>query len=157
MKRKYNSRVEIFNLTTGNWRYCTTTGNPPLSTNGFASAVIDNNIIYFGGYCGHEGCYHNSVHSLCVDTMHWKELSPTNSHTGPMMKMLSKMIPIKIDGKNYLLAIGGQGPPISIPRQDTAQYNKIVTNFGTNEHHYYDLSSGKSNTLIYHYTILLLY
>ena len=142
-KRIYNSRFEIFNLTTGNWRQCTTTGNPPLSVTGYATAAISNNIIYFGGYCGHEGCYHNSVHSLCVDTMHWKELFPTNPHSGPMIKMLSEMIPVKIDGKNYLLAIGGECPPINIRRQDTAQYDKIVTNFATNEHHYYDLSSGK--------------
>ena len=115
-----------------------------MSINGYASAVIDNNIIYFGGYCGHEGCYHNSVHSLCVDTMHWKELSPTNPHSGPMMKMNSEMITVKIDGKNYLLIIGGQGPSLNTPRQDTAQYITFATSsVRTNEHHFFDLSTGK--------------
>ena len=145
-KQIYNSRVEILNLTTGNWRQCTTTGNPPLSVAAYASAVLDNNIIYFGGYCGHEGCYHNSVHSLCVDTMHWEELSPTNPHSGPMMKFACEMIPVKIDGKNYLLIIGGQGPQINTPPQDTAQYSKVgsIGNIHTNEYHYFDLSAGKS-------------
>ena len=143
VKQRYKSRIEIFNLITGNWRHCNTTGNPPLSINGYASAVIDNNIIYFGGYCGHVGCYHNSVHSLCVDTMHWMELSPTNPHSGPMMKLNSGMIPVKIDGKNYLLIIGGEGPSVNTPRQYAAQYSKISNSVCTNEHHYYDLSTGK--------------
>ena len=142
-KRRYNSRVEIFNLTTGTWRQCTTTGNPPLSVNGYTSVAIDNDIIYFGEYCGHDRCYHNSVHSLCVDTMHWKELSPTNPHSGPFMKMNCRMISVKMDGKIYLLIIGGEGPSVNTPRQYGAQYSKISNNVCTNEHHYYDLSIGK--------------
>ena len=115
-----------------------------MSINGYGSAVIDNNIIYFGGCCGHRGCYHNSVHSLCVDTMHWKELFPTNSHTGPSMKFACETITVKIDGKNYLLVIGGEGPSLNTPRQDTAQYITVFTsNVRTNEHHFFDLSTGK--------------
>ena len=146
VKQKYKSRVEIFNLITGNWRHCTTTGNPPLSINGYTSAVINDNIIYFGGYCGHERCYHNSVHSLSVDTLSWKELFPTNQHTGPMMKLHSRMIPVKIDGKNYLLVIGGQGPLVNTPQQDTAQYSEKKMNQGfirTNEQNYFNLLTGK--------------
>ena len=44
------------------------------------------------------GCYNNSLTSLCVDTMQWKELSFTNPHTGPMMKNECRMIPVKTDG-----------------------------------------------------------
>ena len=146
-KQRYNSHVEILNLTTGNWRQCTTTGNPPLSVVGYGSAAIGNNIIYFGGWCGHEGCYHNSVHSLCVDTMHWKELSPTNRHAGPMMKCYGGTIAVKIDGKNYLLVIGGQGTSVNTPHQDNAQYiNKVKERshlIRTNEQNYFDLSTGK--------------
>ena len=112
----------------------------------YASAVIDNNIIYFGGYSGHDRCFHNSLTSLCVDTMQWKELSPTNPHTGPMMKSYCGMIPVKIDGKYYLLVIGGEGPSVNTPQQDTAQYSdKGMMNgyIRTNEHHYFDLSTGK--------------
>ena len=142
-KRRYNSRFEIFNLTTGNWRQCTTTGNPPLSVIGYGSAAVDNNVIYFGGWCGHAGCYHNSVHSLCVDTMHWKELFPTNPLSGPMMKTRCRMTPIRIDGKNYLLVIGGEGPSVNTPRQLNAQYNNPSSKIRTNECHYYNLSTGK--------------
>ena len=145
-KRKYNSHVEVLNLTTGNWRQFPTTGrsNPPLGVTGYASAVIDNNIIYFGGFCGHEGCYHNSVTALCVDTLSWKELSPTNAHTGPMMKCYCGVVAVKIEGKNYLLVIGGHGPLVNTLQQDTAEYIKLTDiNFLTNEQHYFDLSSGK--------------
>ena len=145
-KQRYNSRVEILDLITGNWRQCPTTGNPPLGFTEYASAVIDNNIIYFGGWCGHEGCYHNSLTSLCVDTMQWKELSPTNPHTGPMMKSRCGMIPVKIDGKYFLLVIGGRGPSINTPRQDTALYSDKGMPSGyirTNEQHYFNLSTGK--------------
>ena len=136
-KQRYNSRVEILDLITGNWRQCPTTGDPPLSVDGYASAVIDNNIIYFGGCCGHNRCYHNSLTSLCVDTMQWKELSPTNPHTGPMMKSGCGMIPVKIDGKYHLLVIGGMGPSA---RQDTSDTSSLIT---TNEQHYFNLSTGK--------------
>ena len=143
-KQRYNSRVEILDLMTGNWRQCPTTGNPPFSVAGYASAVIDNNIIYFGGWCGHIGCYHNSLTSLCVDTMQWKELSPTNSHIGPMMKSRCRMIPVKIDGKYHLIVIGGSGPSLNTPRQDTAQYSDKGSGLiRTNEQHYFNLSTGK--------------
>ena len=128
-----------------------------MSVDGYASAVIDNNIIYFGGYCGHKGCYHNSVHSLCVDTMHWKELFPTNSHTGPSMKFGCEMITVKIDGKNYLLVIGGQGPSLNTPQQDTAQYTTVGTsNVRTNEHHFFNLSAGNYRSYITTCTITYL-
>ena len=144
VKQKYNSSVAVLNLTTGNWRQSPTTGKPPLSDTGSASTAIGNNIIYFGGYCGHKGCYHNSVHSLSVDTLSWKELFPTNQHTGPMMKYGCGMVKIKIDGKIYLFVIGGEGPVINTPQQDTAQYSVIVkNNVRTNEQHYFDLSTGK--------------
>ena len=151
-KRRYNSHVEILNLATGNWRQCTTTGNPPLSVAGYTSAVIDNNIIYFGGFCGHDRCYHNSVHSLSVDTMHCEELFPTNPHSGPMMKIGCEMIPVKINGKYYLLVVCGQGPSVNTPQRDTAQYNgKNMNNgFRTNEQHYFDVSTGKYRSIIYH-------
>ena len=145
-KRRYHSRVEILNLLTGKWKQCLTTGNPPLGFIGCSSAVVDSNIIFFGGYCGHKGCYHNSVTSLCVDTLNWKELSPTNPNAGPMMKCYCGMIPFKIDGKNYLLVIGGMGPTLNTPQQDTAQYTEKGMNRGlmrTNEHHTFDLSTGK--------------
>ena len=39
------------------------------------------------------------------------------------MKTRCEMTPIKIDGKNYLLVTGGEGPSVNTPRQLNAQYN----------------------------------
>ena len=152
-KQRYNSRIEILDLISGNWRQYPTTGNPPLGFLGCASAVVDNNIIFFGGFCGHEGCYHNSVTSLCADTLNWKELFPTNPNAGPMMKSYCKMIPVKIDGKNYLFVIGGNGSLINTPRQVNAQYSETSDGFvHTNEQHYFNLSTCKYRSIKYHYT-----
>ena len=151
-KRKFTSKVEILNLANGKWKHSLTTGNPPLGVIGCASTIIDGNIIYFGGDCFHDDddgveCYHNSVTSLCVKTLNWKELSPTNLHTGPSMKN-GQMISVKIDGKDYLLVIGGCGPSVNIPKQRNAEYQysrrKMPSGYvRTNEYYYYDLSNGK--------------
>ena len=142
-KRRYNSRVEILNLATGNWRQCATTGNPPLGVTGYASAVIDNNIIYFGGFCGHKRCYHNNVTALCIDTLSWKELSPTNPHTGPWMKCYCGTVAVKINGKIFLLVIGGVGKSVNNPQQDINMESSNMNVISTNEQHYFDLSTGK--------------
>ena len=140
-KRKFTSCVEIMDLDTGKWKQAATTGNPPLGVTGYSSAVIENSILYFGGYCNHGRCYHNSVTLLNIDSLKWKELFPTNPHTGPMMKSRCGMIPVKIDGKNYLLVIGGYGPSVNTQRQQNAQYVSGCTN----EQHYFDLSTSKYN------------
>ena len=86
--------------------------------------------------------------SFNVDTFHWKELSPTTSHHGPMMKRSCAMIAIKVNDEDYLAVIGGIGPSFNnAPKQPGAQYsggNKIYNN----EVHFYKLSSGQYNTLI---------
>ena len=126
-------------LDTGKWKQAATTGNPPLGVIGYSSAVIENSILYFGGYCKHDDCYHNSVIRLSIDSLKWKELFPTNPHTGPMMKYECGMIPVKIDRKYYLLVIGGSGPLVNTPQQQNAQY----VGGRTNEQHYFDLSTSK--------------
>ena len=143
-------------LDTGKWKQAATTGNPPLGVIGYSSAVIENSILYFGGYCYHSGCYHNSVTRLNIDSLKWKELFPTNPHTSPMMKCNCGMIPVKIDRKNYLLVIGGYGPSVNTPQQQNAQYSKRPFGYVcTNEQHYFDLSTSKyiniSHTIKYHY------
>ena len=102
-------------------------------------------------YCSHGDCFHNSVTRLNIDSLKWKELFPTNPHTGPMMKWGCGIIPVKIDEKNYLLVIGGRGPSVNTPQQQNAQY----VGRRTNEQHYFDLSTSKyiniSHTIKYHY------
>uniref|UniRef100_A0A1X7STG7 Uncharacterized protein n=1 Tax=Amphimedon queenslandica TaxID=400682 RepID=A0A1X7STG7_AMPQE len=94
-KKSMCSVVEVCHVPTGEWVQKPTTGDPPLGVYGCAAAVIRNEIFFFGGDCGHDKCFHNSLYSFNVDTFNWKELSPTTSHHGPMMKTGSSMIAIK--------------------------------------------------------------
>ena len=63
-KMRFTSCVEIFDLSRGKWWQQPTSGKPPLAFYGYSSAVIGNDIYYFGGCCpnGGDGCYHNSIY-----------------------------------------------------------------------------------------------
>ena len=61
-KKSMCSVVEVCHVPTGTWVQKPTTGNPPLGVYGYATAVIRNEIFFYGGRCGHEGCYHNSLY-----------------------------------------------------------------------------------------------
>uniref|UniRef100_A0A1X7UDQ4 Death domain-containing protein n=2 Tax=Amphimedon queenslandica TaxID=400682 RepID=A0A1X7UDQ4_AMPQE len=139
-KKSFCSVVEVCHLPTGMWVQKPTTGDPPLGVGGYAAAVIRNEIFFFGGYCGHDECFHNSLYSFNVDTFNWKELSPTTSHHGPMMKFTSSMIAIKVNSEDYLVVIGGRGPSSNnTPPQPGAQYS----NGRCNEVHMYRLKTGE--------------
>ena len=56
------SVMEVCHLGTGRWEQKPTTGNPPLGVVYYAAAAIGNKIFYFGGYCNHSGCCHNSLY-----------------------------------------------------------------------------------------------
>ena len=45
-------------------------------------------IYFFGGYCGHGDCCHNSLSSINVEDMIWTELFPTTDERGPAKKIL---------------------------------------------------------------------
>uniref|UniRef100_A0A1X7TPK6 Death domain-containing protein n=3 Tax=Amphimedon queenslandica TaxID=400682 RepID=A0A1X7TPK6_AMPQE len=139
-KKSMCSVVEVCHVPTGEWVQKPTTGDPPLGVWGYAAAVIRNEIFFFGGYCGHDQCYHNSLYSFNVDTFNWKELSPTSSHYGPMMKTGSSMIAIKVKDEDYLVVIGGGGSSSNNnPPQPGAQYSDRRCN----EIHLYRLKTGK--------------
>ena len=144
-KNSMYSVMEVYHLATGRWEQKPTTGTPPLGVIGYASAAIGNKIFYYGGYCGHVGCYHNSLHSFNVDTFHWEELSPTTPHHGPMMKGFCDMVAVQLDGEDYLVVIGGEGSPSNTPTQAGAQYSDGYGRKRCNEIHYYKLSSGQYN------------
>ncbi|XP_019853209.1 PREDICTED: uncharacterized protein LOC109582741 [Amphimedon queenslandica] len=146
-KRMKSSVVEVYHLPTGMWEQKPTTGNPPLGIHGYASAAIGNEIFYFGGDCNHQGCYHNSLHSFNVKTFRWKELSPTTSHHGPMMKRDASMVAMRMYGEDYLVVIGGWGLSYNnTPKQPEAEYrglDQVPDLHHCNEIHYYKLSSGE--------------
>ena len=152
VKRRMTSVIEVFHLTTGIWEQRLTKGKPPLGVWAYVSTVIGNNIYYFGGRCNHDECYHNSLNSLVIDSLTWNELFSTSSKKGPMMKAGCGMISVTFDSEDYLLVVGGWGHPPNT-RQPGAQYSGIG-HVRTNEHHYYELTSGKKITIShYHYII----
>ena len=61
-KKSMCSVVEVCHVPTGTWVQKPTTGDPPLGVRFHAAAVIRNEIFFYGGYCGHPGCYHNSLY-----------------------------------------------------------------------------------------------
>ena len=156
VKRRMTSVIELFHLPTGRWEQQPTNGKPPLGVYNYASTVISNRIYYFGGYCNHYQCRHDTLTSLITDSLTWNELFPTNPSMGPMMKSQCGMISLTFNKVDYLLVVGGIGPrPIS--PQPGAQYSNAYSDGSivlTNEHHYYQLSCGKKiNISCYQYII----
>ena len=144
-KKASTSVMEVCDLASGRWEQKPTTGTPPLGVYGHAAAVIGREIFFFGGDCGHRGCYHNSLFSFNVDTFNWKELSPTSPHHGPMMKRYSGMVAIQFEEEAYLVVIGGSRIGQQPGTQRDAQYESRYDDQYCNEIHYYKLSSGQYN------------
>ena len=145
-KEAMSSVMEVRHLACGRWEQKPTTGTPPLGVRGYASAVIGREIFFFGGYCGHSDCHHNSLFSFNVDTFNWKELSPTSPHHGPMMKRYCGMVAVQLEGEAYLVVIGGLSMEGQKPgTQRGAQYESDDDYQYCNEIHYYKLSSGQYN------------
>lgn len=147
-----NNFVLVYHLPTGKWEQKATTGKLPPGITGYASAVIGNEIFYFGGCCNHidcfPRCYHNSLYALNVETLNWREVSPNTSQSGPMMKESAGMIAVQVDGEDYLIVFGGHGPSSgNTPAQPNAQYStegfSIENMQCTNELHYYRISTGE--------------
>ena len=127
--------MDVYHLPTGAWDQKPTTGTPPPGTWAYSSIAIGKDLFYFGGV------YYNSVYSINVDTFHWRELSPSSSDRGPMMKGYCGMVSAHFDGEDYLAIIGGVGSPsINPPKQPDAQYS---ADGRCNEIHYYRISSGQ--------------
>ena len=146
-KKASSSVMEVCHLASGRWEQKPTTGTPPLGVYGYAAAVIGREIFFFGGYCGHGDCYHNSLFSFNVDTFNWKELSPTSPHHGPMMKRYCGMAAVQFEEEAFLVVIGGSNREGQQPgTQHGAQYKSgSFSAQYCNEIHYYKLSSGQYN------------
>ena len=59
-KRTFTSKIKIFHLPSGQWNVKTTSGTPPLGVIGYSCTAVGEKIYYFGGFCGHDDCFHNS-------------------------------------------------------------------------------------------------
>ncbi|XP_019852226.1 PREDICTED: kelch domain-containing protein 2-like [Amphimedon queenslandica] len=130
--------MEVYHLPTGAWDQKPTTGTPPPGTRGYSAIAIGKNIYYFGGY--DEYLHHNNVHCFNVDSFNWRELSPSSSDRGPIMKGYYGMVSAHFDGQDCLVIIGETkgSSPITTQKQLGAQYS---AGGRCNEIHYYRISS----------------
>ena len=153
-KRTFTSRLKVFHLPSGQWIIKTTSGNPPLGVAGYSCSTVGNKIYYFGGYCGHDYCYHNSLNELDTVTLTWKQLQCTDDNIFVMKRAFGGMITVEND-ETYLLMTGGYGSQPTVQLQQ-AQY--IQTHDGcairTNECNMYNILTGKCQyRYIYQYTM----
>uniref|UniRef100_A0A1X7SZL7 Uncharacterized protein n=1 Tax=Amphimedon queenslandica TaxID=400682 RepID=A0A1X7SZL7_AMPQE len=140
-EKTMTSLMDVYHLLSSTWELRTTSGNPPLGVEGHSSFAIGRNIFYFGGLGS--GYRHNSFSCFNVDLFNWKELTPSSSNRGPMMKGYSGMVGVCFDDEYYLAIIGGRGSSYSNtpgPKQPGAQYSASGR---CNEIHYYKISSGQ--------------
>ena len=146
-KRKWTSNIQHFTPSTGQWVSRATTGTSPLGVGAYSCTAIDDQLYYFGGYCGHDSCYHNNITQLNTVSLQWKELEPTDATRPVMMRGMGGMISLEHDGVHHLLMIGGVGskPAVQLPH-----YKYIKGgDWHTNEHSIYNLSSSKIYMYIY--------
>ena len=142
-KRKMTSNIQHFTPSTGQWVSRATTGTPPLGVMGYSCTAIDDQLYYFGGYCGHDDCFHNNITQLHTVSLHWRELEPTDATRPVMMRAWGGMISFEHDGVHHLLMIGGAGskPAVQLPHYKYIQL--LLGGWYTNEHLIYNLSSSK--------------
>uniref|UniRef100_A0A1X7TFU0 Uncharacterized protein n=1 Tax=Amphimedon queenslandica TaxID=400682 RepID=A0A1X7TFU0_AMPQE len=146
-KRKITCDVQHFTLSTGEWITRGTTGTPPLGIIEYCCTAINGQLYYFGGWCGHDDCHHNSITQLDTVSLQWTEIEPTDATRPVMRRAAGGMISFEHDGVHHLLMIGGKGskPPVQLEVQ-LPHYKYIKAPNGdwrTNEHSIYNISSKK--------------
>ena len=151
-KRKVTSKVQIFDITTGKWNNRSTRGNPPLGVFSYLCTTINDKIYYFGGYCGHDLCCHNSLNELNISTLTWTELQSTDDSITVMKRGYGGMMSSEQAGRHCLLLVGGSGSPPSIQSPQAQYYQYPDCRVSTNEQNIYDLTTG-NNINISYYTI----
>ena len=127
------------------WELHPTTGTPPLGVRGYSCCHIKKDIFYFAGYCGHAGCYYNSLFYLNTETLAWNDLCATSETSGPMKKAYCALVPFD----DQLLAFGGRGDASPSNPSPLAKYEKGGSWVYTNEHHLFDQKRGE-----YHFQML---
>ena len=151
-KRRVTSHIQIYNITTGKWNNQSTRGNLPLGVGGCLCTSANDKIYYFGGYCGHDSCFHNSLHEFNISTFTWTQLQPTDDSICVMRRASGCMMSSEQAGHHYLLLIGGAGPPPSKQLPQACYHQLTFGGVSTNEHNIYDLTTG-NNINISYYTI----
>ena len=109
-KKKFTSSVDIFHLTALKCERKSTTAIPPAGVMNYACATIRDSILYFGGSCIPNDCYHNDLFTLNTLTNEWKKIINSSPDDGPMRKRDCGMISFNMNEEDNLLVIGGFGP-----------------------------------------------
>lgn len=142
-KERFTSFVEVFHLRNGCWQQRKTRGKPHLGAINYSSVVIGKKIFYFGGHCGHTGCFHNNITALNTEKMMWEEIPSKGKE--PMKKNSCGMVSFEDGGKEFLFLVGGVGEvPSSPPPQFKYSPWKDSSVCGrTNEQHIFSLLAGE--------------
>ena len=141
-KRELVSTVDVFSFSTGQWFYQQMTrGTPPQGVIAYSCATSHSNIYYYGGWCGHDNCFYNSLNVLNTLNMNWTQERPNNDSM--MKKGFGGMISLDFDKTEYFFIVGGVGstPTVHHPQ---FQYDRVKSGrVRTNEQLLYNLSTGK--------------
>ena len=143
-KKQFLSCVEVFHTETGEWTCRPTSGVPPLGVHEYGCTAVGKALHYFGGWCYHGDCYHNSMHTLSTASLKWVELSPTTSESvAPMKKGYCGMVAFKDGEEDILFIVAGFGPTPS-HCQPGAQYEAAYGDHVVcNEQHMFSLSTSE--------------
>ena len=147
-KRKMTSSVDIFHLPTFQWKKKFTTSNPPKGVMEYACTSIGNKLLYFGGSCEPNDCYHNNLYERNSLTNKWEEIVSITPDNEPMRKAGCRMISFSTNGADNFLLLGGVGP-IPTTKQTQSQYVSLsdYPNYCyTNETHIMCVSSSPGIT-----------
>ncbi|XP_019857992.1 PREDICTED: uncharacterized protein LOC109586177 isoform X2 [Amphimedon queenslandica] len=149
-KRKFTNTIQHFTASSGQWFARETTGTSPLGVTGYYCAAINDYLYYFGGYCNHDNCFHNSITQLDTISLRWRELKLTDATRPVMRRGCGGMLSFEHDREHYLLMIGGIGskPAVQLPDYKYIESKLHSGRWRTNEHSMYNLSSGKWGNIL---------
>ena len=151
-KRRLTSQIAIFNITSGIWNFRLINSSPPLGVKGYLCTSSNGKLYFFGGWCSHGICFHNSLTELDISTLTWTQLQSTDDSITVMKRGYGGIMSSEQAGHHCLLVIGGIGPPPSIQLPQAQYYPFSDGRVSTNEQNIYDLTTG-NNIKISYYTI----
>ena len=149
-KRRLTSQIAIFNITSGIWNSRTTNGSPPLGVKEYLCISSNDKIYYFGGWCQHNHCYHNSLNELDISTLTWTQLQITDDSISVMKRASGGIMSSEQKRHHFLLVIGGYGSPPSIQLPQAQYYQYPDGLVSTNEQNIYDLTTGNNINISYY-------
>ena len=64
----------------------------------YCCTATNDQLYHFGGYCGHDDCFHNSITQLDTVSLQWRELEPTDAIKPVMRRGSGGMISFELHG-----------------------------------------------------------